>query len=508
MDRSFCDSWSDEYSWEKCCVGREDYGKFIASILTSDDEGKVINLNGSWGVGKTDFLRRLCVELYNSNHPVVYIDAWTSDFLKDPLALVCSEILIQLESLVQKQRQKHHVEDDKLSLLQEATSKLESYFGLVLRYTSPALSTYALVSGDNTVTEDVCEMKTLVGQVNTAASAYPSSTVENVNKEIIENLKLTQRQLVENMERVRSQITDISSVLHNVYDLNIPIVILIDELDRCRPTYAVKMLEVIKHFFNVKGCSFIVATDTCSLHSSIKSVYGIDFDASRYLKRFFSQQIKLPLPSFDSYLLSNGFSIDKFRNDAFKVFPLSLDDENACIVLGRLLSSFSSATLRDVQTIVDRIYACLNYLSKHNVKNSSYVNVVVLMVAIVEQHFGFDSFECRRNDGFVDFVADNHDSLSSYIGYHLSCVSTTRTNEVYEDLQSNSWREYPRSQEVLHIQNGSFDLGFCETILGISSRDIRDDLLEQVGMYKNNREEYLMWDDYYSLVGLSKCIEL
>jgi predicted KAP-like P-loop ATPase len=61
----------------------------------------------------------------------------------------------------------------------------------------------------------------------------------------------------------------------------------VDELDRCRPTYAIQTLELVKHLFNVPGLIFIFALDIEQLSHSVQTVYGQNMDAQGYLCRFF-----------------------------------------------------------------------------------------------------------------------------------------------------------------------------------------------------------------------------
>jgi len=93
-----------------------------------------------------------------------------------------------------------------------------------------------------------------------------------------------------------------------------PVYIFIDELDRCRPTYAIELLERIKHFFDLDDCKFVIASDSVQLAHSIKVVYGENFSSEHYLKRFFDAEFSLDnrdiyrfvqsmLPSIDSYLV-------------------------------------------------------------------------------------------------------------------------------------------------------------------------------------------------------------
>jgi hypothetical protein len=72
------------------------------------------------------------------------------------------------------------------------------------------------------------------------------------------------------------------------------LVIVIDELDRCRPDYALQLLEIIKHFFNVPGVHFVLGVNLKELQNSVKARYGAGVDAETYLQKFISLQLNLP----------------------------------------------------------------------------------------------------------------------------------------------------------------------------------------------------------------------
>lgn len=74
------------------------------------------------------------------------------------------------------------------------------------------------------------------------------------------------------------------------------LVIVIDELDRCRPNYAIELLERIKHIFDLRSVIFVFGTDTLQLSESIKVLYGYNFNSNLYLGRFFYRQYKLDEP--------------------------------------------------------------------------------------------------------------------------------------------------------------------------------------------------------------------
>ena len=86
------------------------------------------------------------------------------------------------------------------------------------------------------------------------------------------------------------------------------LVIFIDELDRCKPDYAVRLLERIKHYFVDERVTFVFAINTEELQHTIKRYYGEGFHASRYLDRFFELRMSLPQTDIQRYYQSLGFN--------------------------------------------------------------------------------------------------------------------------------------------------------------------------------------------------------
>ena len=112
-----------------------------------------------------------------------------------------------------------------------------------------------------------------------------------------------------------------------------PLVFIIDELDRCRPDYAVRMLEILKHFFVVKNIVFVCAVDKKHLEDSICGFYGSEkIKASEYLRRFFDLEISIPLPDYtkfcehlyDYYELNVFFESEK--RQAYPIFKKNAED--------------------------------------------------------------------------------------------------------------------------------------------------------------------------------------
>lgn len=86
------------------------------------------------------------------------------------------------------------------------------------------------------------------------------------------------------------------------------LIIFIDELDRCKPSYAVMLLEKIKHYFGDERATFVFSVNLEELQHTIKHYYGNTFDACRYLDRFFDMRISLPQADMDRFYQSVGLS--------------------------------------------------------------------------------------------------------------------------------------------------------------------------------------------------------
>lgn len=105
-----------------------------------------------------------------------------------------------------------------------------------------------------------------------------------VGKDILSSLKTE--------EEIREKVKEIFDciIVENVEKL----VIFIDELDRCRPNFAIEMLERIKHYFDDDRIIFIASVNREQLIHSISKYYGMNFDSTGYLDKFFDWNIYLP----------------------------------------------------------------------------------------------------------------------------------------------------------------------------------------------------------------------
>jgi len=144
------------------------------------------------------------------------------------------------------------------------------------------------------------------------------------------------------------------------------LVIVIDELDRCKPTFAIQTLEIVKHIFDVNNMVFLFAIDIKQLSHSISSVYGQGFDSTGYLCRFFDYIAKMPAPDIKPYIEEKLKEIENIPDN--KEFSHRKKDYDFCVnILADFLYDIYMAfdfSLRDLDTVIQSYKIMLNSFLK------------------------------------------------------------------------------------------------------------------------------------------------
>jgi hypothetical protein len=325
---------------------RARYAEFLTNYLAAEGKERnyVLNLNAEWGAGKTWFIKRWYMEL-KAHYPTVYIDAWQQDFSEDPLLTVISSIIEQLRDAT----------GNKVAIPDGIKSKLLGLLKvggkLVLK---SAIKKAGLEDGDFSVEgEDADKL------VDTLCSNH---------KERYESIQYLKQEIRQWVEAAVSANLD---QLDGQGRLDYPAFILIDELDRCRPSYAVEMLETIKHIFDIPGVVFVLATDTEQLQHAIKVIYGEGFDAQNYLGRFFQRRFTLNRKSRREFI-SNILEVRSLPDGSAMMWP-ELNNPRALLEVVTAVSDSLELSLRQTEQIIDRL---LFVISKPRRKK---VNLIFLM---------------------------------------------------------------------------------------------------------------------------------
>ena len=187
------------------------------------------------------------------------------------------------------------------------------------------------------------------------------------------------------------------------------LIVFIDELDRCRPTYAVKLLERVQHFFDNKKITFVFSVNLYELKNTIKKLYGSSFDGDRYLDRFFYSIISLPDANYTSENIQGMSSEEKmylkYCDEITQKFNFSLREEN----------HFTS--MIDITGVKNRFLSS-NYHADVFGNGNEIIDFFIIPYLIALKMVDSDQFNAfvfyNNGTDFIDFLASSK-IFSSYL---------------------------------------------------------------------------------------------
>lgn len=325
----------------------------------------VLNLNASWGQGKTFFLERLAMEIKARGHLATYVNGWRDDHGKEPLVAVMAAIEDTLKPYLSASSKRAKMWN---------AAKVAGGEALVAVGKGMMKRVLTRVIGDGVeevveILQDAPLAQHLSLPVSDGAKAKAAGSKEEEEEEptaaddfATAVSEITDRLMTDRIQAHRQRVRSTGFFKERMSRLLVdlgstsggpkpPLFILIDELDRCRPTYAIEMLEQIKHLFDIDGVIFIIATDSAQLAHSISAVYGAEFDARRYLLRFFNRAFAFEpddrLAFVQNLFATNGIDAQKLSSPP--------DNEHAKFFVGFMNSR--GLKLRDGEQCFDILHS-------------------------------------------------------------------------------------------------------------------------------------------------------
>lgn len=277
--------------------------------------GRVLAVDAPWGSGKTWLAQRLPGVLDKRPNRIraIYVNAFESDFHHDPFVVLCSAVV-------------------------------EAAGGQKARGFMSAAMEVAKTSVPEVATGVVKQLgKLALGEESVEAIEAASKLTDVATKQLFDRFEASQKAAASFKTRLAALASSEEA----------PLVLTIDELDRCRPTFALEMLERIKHLFDVPRVAFALFIHSSALHSAIRRTYGVGIDPHAYLRKFISLGVGLP-SSFDPH------SVQPNSAELAEAFIASTYGEPTWDALANrdfraALAGFSpcfKATLRDIQTVM------------------------------------------------------------------------------------------------------------------------------------------------------------
>ncbi len=346
----------DTQAFAKCATGikrkqlAERFTQYLKSRNTKDN-AYVVNLNGAWGTGKTYFVTEWKKLVEEQGHIAIKIDAWESDYLNDPLAIIIAELLEQIKSNIKNYdaRFRNAERNVASAIFNMGKSILPIGSKIVGKHLFGEAATNEILDLIAATTDSVTNHKALKDDLNMGDLGLEVANQHKRHKQFTQDFKKQARELID-------------FALED--NPNKQVFIFIDELDRCRPTYAIEMLETVKHLFDIPNFIFVLSTDTNQLQHSIKAVYGHDFDSHEYLSRFFEQRFTLPEPDFLQFLTANNM-FSSIKINKLNTFPSINDIEelrDVVSVICRLnKDNLSLRRLKQISTQLEIILTSIDF---------------------------------------------------------------------------------------------------------------------------------------------------
>jgi hypothetical protein len=449
-----------EQAWDGDLWDRKRLGVQLTSYVDRLNCGAVLALDARWGEGKTWFVRHWKKHL-EADHNVIYLDAFANDYLEDPFLVISSEIT----SCLSKDKD---VNQNHINTFKEKAAA--AYHALL-----PSLPKVLLTLGLNLISGGV--LGTLAQQVHESGEKVIESATDELGDKIKESIEAK----IENHEADKNTLQAFKQELAQLAEeLDKPLVFIIDELDRCRPDFAIRLIERIKHFFDIPKIVFVLVMDKAQFSKVICHNYGYDEKlGEEYLDKFVD--FSVPLPKINKSTPKEMISIPvlkklfanvgEFSDDIVFIFYKSLNAYLSPREIKRKINNYSLLKTgivkkdiflilkiqSNVTNLITRVQSLNSEVERDFQKNEGSlknINFYIKENFLLEPKEFVDLFERLRKLNHTTYAlsgGENHKKelrLKIYSEYAMSALSSLDDfDQQFEDyLNFHLWNETEKEE--------------------------------------------------------------
>ncbi|MBP5983435.1 MAG: hypothetical protein KA734_06910 [Fluviicola sp.] len=404
-----------EAPFTNCKLGREPYAKVLTDIVRTNGDGFVLAIDNKWGAGKTTFVSMWSQMLQNEEFQTLYFNAWENDFENNPFVAITAEL-------------KELLKNDSSETFKEVIKKGSKISKAII----PSV------------------MKQIIKRY---AGEEIADIMNDYSKGVLEAFQEDIDAYVDRKKNIKEFHNDLEAYIKQNSNGK-PIVFIIDELDRCRPDYAVSVLENVKHLFSVKGIVFVLSIDKEQLGHAICGAYGSDkIDSNEYLRRFIDIEYSLPEPEIKNYIfylmesckLNDFFNIEERKNN----HELKRDT-SYFIEFSTFLIELKKPTLRQQQKIFQHVGIVLRSFSSRN------FIIPELLVFLIYIKFFYKNIytEIRRRELTHQQLLDR---CAEVLNGVLIQQSSNKFRVVIESMMLLYYNEYIEHKERLSFNSNTIN---------------------------------------------------
>ncbi len=289
--------------WSDDLLARRDVSQRLTSLVSTQELPLTISLHGQWGTGKTFLLKRWQKDLETQGFSSIYFNAWEDDFCDDPFLAILGQLYDYFKETGLKEMARQAVEIAMPLIRENLLGMVKATTGLTVKV-------------DNQIQGSKSLLDAYLEQASSKA-------------------------------KVRAHLVELSQEVAD--NTGHPLVFIIDELDRCRPTFAIELLERVKHIFDVPNLVFVFGVNRDELSKSLSSVYG-DINTDVYLRRFFDFEFNLSEADSQGFTrhMMGKFQLGQAFERIMHAGPIHVYDHYDCLTALPDLWSALNFSLTDI----------------------------------------------------------------------------------------------------------------------------------------------------------------
>jgi predicted KAP-like P-loop ATPase len=311
---------------------RKFFGESLFDLVRNTEDELVLALDAPWGEGKSTFIKMWKGLLTKNDTPCIYFDAFENDYQSEPFLAISSQIYQLID------------DDDEIShreFKEKATSALKVVGRAGLRVGIKALTAGIL---DETVLDETGNLKDTSKEASDLVDSFVSSQLTKAGEDR------------KNLKAFKIHLASLGKKLGGEN----PVVFIIDELDRCKPKFALSLIESIKHLFSVPNITFVLVMNRKQLEEAVRCEYGSGVDATRYLQKFVSIWTTLPKPKDHYSSISKTYLKNCLNSMGYQIQTSTHESTIECF---EEIASFYDLSLREIER------SLTNFAIIHNATN-------------------------------------------------------------------------------------------------------------------------------------------
>jgi len=317
----------------------------MIQMFALQQEGFVVAVDAPWGDGKTHFAR-IFIEMLEKDYNAapVFINAFEHDYANDPFMVLASAVYAKIK------------EDEKFgekakNFLSSAKNIGKTFLPVTAQLLLRGI-TGGLINGN------------IADEIKNAIGEGGAKITETFLEEQLTSYKEDQNNVLDFKKALAEFAKSHWERTTNKEDFpkNLPLIIFVDELDRCNPAFAVRLLERIKHFFDTENVVFVLLVNKRQIFEAIRGTYGSGVKAEHYLEKFINYSFTLngtnyqknSRPTLDyceQYMVLKDTNTDPRRNKFV---------QKARNMMCYIVSKNVEISLRDIEKIADYVFRCDN----------------------------------------------------------------------------------------------------------------------------------------------------